>query len=382
MRVLLVTFGPISRPSGGLTVRARAAAESLERLGHEVTVVSTEEPEGTPPWPCHVMTRSCTPLGSREFSRVVKSLLPTTDVVIVQSAMFLPGLARAGALSRRAGASLVWDTNELETLHYSRLPASAGVLTRRAAWWVLESWGARAADVVVPISEEEGALWARLFPRTLAKLICVPHSHHRETDGLVEPDPDRPAAAVPAVVFIGNAAAKQNAASVKWIVSELAPRIGDKAELLIIGPQTKEVVAEMGESALAGMSGVHVLGWVDDANSMMSKAEIALAPVGAGAGLKTKVLHYLSLGLRVVGTAPAAEGIRDAPGLTVASLEEIPAVILGMLSQPETQEVRAQRRLAQAEWLEARHGVAAIDSAWRDVLARAVGAPQVATTAA
>jgi hypothetical protein len=373
VRILLITFGPIAHPSGGLVVRAHNTAASLTRLGHTVTVVSTNEPDGPPPWRCVELKDRCLPFGSREFTRVVASLRAESDVVFVTSALFLGGLIRAGAFAGTRHVPVIWDTTECETLHYRRLPMTPSVLARRALWRVLEGWTARLTDVTVAISTEEAEHWAQLIPPSASKVAAVPHA---SVPG--PPPSDRPPGATrtkPAVGFIGNAGSKQNEVSVRWIIEVLAPRLGDRAEIVLIGNRTDELAAQ-----LNAPKNVRALGRVVDADALLADVDIALAPSEAAAGVKTKVLHYLALGRLIAATDNAVEGIRDAPGVEVASLEDLPALVERLLTDPETPPQLHTRQSLQATWLERHHGQAVVDEAWAEVLVRARSGPRAGVT--
>jgi len=53
---------------------------------------------------------------------------------------------------------------------------------------------------------------------------------------------------------------------------------------------------------------------VDEIDSIIDSADLCLAPLATGAGVKTKVLHYLAHGKRIAGTPIAFEGLSGAPG--------------------------------------------------------------------
>ncbi len=110
------------------------------------------------------------------------------------------------------------------------------------------------------------------------------------------------------------------------------------------------------------------LGAVDDVDSVVAAADICLAPLAAGAGVKTKVLHYLAHGKRVAGTPIAFEGLAGVPGVHSAPLDELPELIDLLCRENECNSVIAQRHQAQQEWLEVRHGRAHVTEQWKKVL--------------
>lgn len=372
--MLIVTFGPIGVPHGGITVRAHMAARSFERLGCRVTVVSTSEAGSTvaPRWRVVEPDRAPKFGFSRSLVRTIASVLPEVDVVAFESALLLGAILVASARCRRR-LPLLWDTTELETLHYSRLDRSAGVVARLCFWWALEMVASVVSDRVIAISEEEAGHWRRLFPPARKKTIAVPHapmpaSVAPGTDGSDATPAGRPPGGLPTVVFVGNAESKQNALSVEWICRELAPRLSGIARVVVAGAATDRVVA-----AFAGRADVEALGFVGDIGAVLSSADLAVAPVVAAAGVKTKVLQYLAYALPVVGTPTAFEGLDGVPGVEVAELDEFADAVIRRLGDPESNEAREERRAAQLSYVDERHGSGPVDEAWREVLTGVLG---------
>jgi hypothetical protein len=266
--------------------------------------------------------------------------------------LLLPAVVLAGARQ-----PIVWDTNELETLHYSRLPTSLSVLAKRLVWYLLEWWSTRKADVVVGISAVEAAHWARLFPGSREKLMVADHAVLREPR-LVEPESKRSAA----VVFVGDLRAKHNYAAAKWTLEHLLPVLAGRARLVMAG---------RGTDGLAPASpDLELLGFVEDISEVIARAEVCIAPLLAGAGVKTKMLDYVRQGCRVLATPVAMEGIEDCPGVTVAGLEEFPEALLRLLDAPEDAEHAAARRTDQAQWYEEHCGQAHLIEQWTAILGR------------
>src|SRR5579862_1683200 len=129
LRPLLVTFGSIIEPDGGLQVRSRILAESLASLGMPPTILSTRERQPTnppPPWAraIHVPSRRPWRGFSMEWARMIRDNARDADAVIVANAMFMPALEVSGTR-----VPMIWDTNECQTLHYERLDRTASNLT-------------------------------------------------------------------------------------------------------------------------------------------------------------------------------------------------------------------------------------------------------------
>jgi hypothetical protein len=112
------------------------------------------------------------------------------------------------------------------------------------------------------------------------------------------------------------------------------------------------------------------LGAVSDIDAVIAGADLCLAPLAAGAGVKTKVLHYLAHGKLVIATPVALEGIEDAPGTEATTLADFPSAILGWIGRRDDP-VDRRREALQRAWLDARYGHARVADQWRDALTRA-----------
>jgi len=173
---VLVTFASVAFPHSGLGARARAVIEDLTALGIDLTVLSVGEPSGAQ----IVLEQGAVRLisvsrvrsahWSIQLARRLSRLRRDCDVVIAESALLMPSIMLA-----RWKGPLVWGHNELETLHYRRLPQIWSNRWRGWVWQVLERWAVQRADVVVSISEAESIWWHRLFPQVGPKLAVVDH---------------------------------------------------------------------------------------------------------------------------------------------------------------------------------------------------------------
>ncbi len=374
-RAVVVTFGQIVPPSGGIAVRSVMVARCLAAMGFAVHLLSVGEsnpaldlvgrrdavataqtaglPDGVEL--TALPSRPAFALGTQP-RRSLRFAISRSDVVIVESALLLPAVVLAGP--RRP---IVWDTNELETLHYGRLPTSPSVLLKRLVWYLLERWSTRKVDVVVAISAVEALHWARLFPGSREKLLVADHAVPSEPR-LAAPESERSAS----VVLVADCRAKHNYAAAKWTLEHLAPVLAGRARLVLAGSGTDRMAP--------GSPDVELLGFVDDVSDVIARAQVCIAPLLSGAGVKTKMLDYVRQGCRVLATPVAMEGIEDCPGVTVAGLGEFPQALLGLLDTPEDADHAMGRRAAQAQWYEEHCGQAHLTEQWTAILER-VGLP-------
>lgn len=368
--VAIFTFGPVVAADGGLGVRARCVTRILVGLGLDVRVISVGEAgRDAPGTASSVLGADLINLDGGHVWRWMLQLWRTSrslrdvDVVVVESALILPAVA----LFRKT--PIVWDTTELETLHYRRLGWHRETIAKRLIWRVLESWAGRRSDVVVAVSEREASEWRKIFPSFARKVVVVDHV----PDGRPEPgSPFLDAVRLATsrandryVLFLGNLGAKHNLTAARWCVQELAPLLPAACNLVLAGVGTEKLVIDAGQPRQ-----VLGLGFVENIDELVAEAEICLAPLLSGAGVKTKVLHYVALGRPVIGTATAFEGIEDAPGCRTAGLESFAEVVVDQLSSPPDEKGHARREALQRAWVSARFDERRLTAQWLAVLDR------------
>lgn len=114
------------------------------------------------------------------------------------------------------------------------------------------------------------------------------------------------------LVFTGVMNYHPNAEGCVWFVREILPLVRAKlpeTRLTIVGSSpTREV------ENLAAVAGVQVTGFVPDTRAFLRKASIAVAPLRIARGIQNKVLEALAMGLPVVGTTSATQGVEGEPG--------------------------------------------------------------------
>jgi hypothetical protein len=355
-----------------MAVRVRAVLNDLHAVGADLHVIAVGDGQpsslgvGMPPIAVMTEVRPEGRAGlvtqvARTLSQVGRSL----DALLIESAMFMPAVAVA-----RVPCPLIWDINELETLHYGRMHrATPGVLARRGAWYALELLAARRASVVVAVSDAEARECQRLLRGTRGNVIVIGHRvplpdlPGREFSHRRKPRHEPTNAAMARAVFLGDMAAKHNRDAAKWILSELVPQLPGGYEIVFIGPGSDTLPQ-------GNMSGslVRGLGVVPELGTVLGPGDIALAPLAAGAGVKTKLLDYLAVGCRVLATPIALEGLDGAPGVECCSLADFASTLEALARYVEPDDTRNCRVEAQRSWLLAHTSPQLTRAAWREVL--------------
>jgi glycosyltransferase involved in cell wall biosynthesis len=134
----------------------------------------------------------------------------------------------------------------------------------------------------------------------------------------------------PVAVFIGNMTSIQNLDACYYFAEEILPivRLKIDCRFRVVGRINKRDARRLG-----GIDGVDVIGGVKDVAEAVLDARVGVAPVRLGAGVQNKVLEYMALGLPVITTSIALEGIQAKVGrdLLVANLPDEFASQLSML---------------------------------------------------
>jgi glycosyltransferase involved in cell wall biosynthesis len=368
-RPLLITFGSVLSPDGGTQVRSRVLAEALTELGSAPSIISTREPRVLSSRPVPHLARALSVPRRRpwrgmswELVRLIRREAAGSDAVVIASAMFMPAVALS-----RTRLPLIWDTVECQTLHYRRLRRTPMNLFRLAAWTWLERWTARRSAIAIAIGDEEACAWRRLRPELNGKLVTVDHSapaqprSARQGRMYLEAELGRPVDG-PVLLFVGTLRAKHNAAAARWLLEVLAPTLGDHVTLVLCGRGSEAL------RPLPTRATVAALGFVEDVDALIAAADVCLAPLASGAGVHTKVLHYLAHGRQVLGTPVAFEGLAGAPGLIPVTLADLPRRLRRLIEQPESAADADDRARRQRAWLEVNHSHAHVVDQWRITL--------------
>jgi len=92
-----------------------------------------------------------------------------------------------------------------------------------------------------------------------------------------------------------------------------------KPKLYIVGGRPGRAIWR-----LANDRDVIVTGWVEDVRAYMARAQVFIAPVLVGSGVRIKILNALAMGKAVVSTSQGCEGIRadDGEAISIADTAE------------------------------------------------------------
>ncbi|WP_084128846.1 glycosyltransferase family 4 protein [Demequina sp. NBRC 110055] len=179
-----------------------------------------------------------------------------------------------------------------------------------------------------------------------------------------------PGADLPTVVLSGAFAFPKNSQAAMWLVDKVWPLVAARcdARLVLVGADPTPAMR-----AAAADPRIEVTGWVEDPRAYVAAADVFVAPLLTGSGVKFKVIEALVLDRPVVGTDIAWEGI-DCPGAMPVPAEPaaFARAILSVLSDPDAAREQAGVRGA---WARERYGMERHRRELRAVLATVAPSP-------
>lgn len=199
------------------------------------------------------------------------------------------------------------------TLNYQRLAENATDWVHKMLYTIeyqklrrFEANFARQFDKVMLISPRD--LEAMAADPPLTNVFFNPHGvdfDHFKPDPTVAKEPN-------SLIFTGNMKYMPNVDAITYFCRQILPLVRQAipdVRLSIVGTRPlPEVVA------LAEDPAITVTGRVPDLRDYLQRAQVAIAPMRTAAGLLNKVLEGMSMGLPMVVSPMANEGIRAAAG--------------------------------------------------------------------
>jgi sugar transferase (PEP-CTERM/EpsH1 system associated) len=169
------------------------------------------------------------------------------------------------------------------------------------------------------------------------------------------------------IVFTGAMDYFPNCDAALHFCREMLPLIRSRipeARFLIVGKNPSSAVRR-----LARVPGVHVTGTVPDVRPFLRRAAVAVAPLRVARGIQNKVLEAMAMGVPVVATGRAHEGLEAHPGRHLF-VEDTPARFAAMVVRLlDTPGLRAAVGGAAREFVETHHSWPASMARLGDVVA-------------
>ncbi|HEY0827517.1 MAG TPA: glycosyltransferase [Bacilli bacterium] len=125
------------------------------------------------------------------------------------------------------------------------------------------------------------------------------------------------------LVFFGAMNRKENYDGVIWFIKNIYPKIKEEIpniSFVIVGNNPPKKLVKLSKWDKS----IELTGFVDDPYKIINQSRVGIVPLKLGAGIKIKVLEFLSCGIPVVSTSIGAEGIDaiEEDGLFVEDIEQ------------------------------------------------------------
>ncbi|MBO0884589.1 MAG: glycosyltransferase family 4 protein, partial [Mycobacterium sp.] len=222
----------------------------------------------------------------RRLADLVERCRP--DVVVASDAEYV--VTHGREMADRLGALLAYEAHDDESALSTALNEPRELSSRRGSW---QAAAVASCDAVTALTPEN-ADTMRSYGVSDDRLAVVPNGVDvaaRTAWG--------PAVESRRLLFLGNLHYAPNAAAARWVATVPALHAGVCVRIVGRGPQTPA-------SAAVEWVGAVPSGPAFDA--IFDEVSLAVAPIGAGSGMKMKMLDYLAAGLPVLATSEAVQG--------------------------------------------------------------------------
>jgi glycosyltransferase involved in cell wall biosynthesis len=296
MHVLLIT--PDLKDRGGREQLSHLLLENLRNItGDRIEVFRLPRPQGKTSVLERLFGRidGITAQSEAELLKRLSAISP--DCIFIDGS----NLGRFARLLRKTGVTLPIVTfyhNVEARFFFDALRAAPSVhaLGVLIANTIAERWAAKYSQRRVLLNERDARLHARLYRRPGTDML--PIALRDQYDPTVA-EAARPWGK-PYALFVGGGF-YANVEGMAWYAEKVAPHA--PLDTVVIGRGM-----DLHRTRLEQWGGVHVVGEVDELACWYAHAQIIVAPILSGSGMKTKTAEALMHGKPIAGTAEAFEG--------------------------------------------------------------------------
>ncbi len=250
--------------------------------------------------------------GAEQVSAVRDALRPDTDLVFAFQIE-----AAQPVLAQRDLPPLALDLNDILHLRARRALARPGASRIEWLWLPMQKRADRGAvsraSVAFVCSEVARAYLAKMAP---AGRVVVAANAVRWPRVALE----RPSTPPRVLLFVGLYLYDPNREAAEWLVRDLFPRV------LVAAPDARLVLVGGGIERLAALRdvtpNVEFAGFVPDIAEAYRNSAVALAPILAGGGTRTKLIEAAAYRVPIVSTTLGAEGLDFVDGREILLRDE------------------------------------------------------------
>ncbi|WP_394427017.1 phosphotransferase [Streptomyces sp. SGAir0957] len=305
-----------SLPLTGAAARTLHLNRHLAQHGAEVTLLLGDlNPSSAPtaawPFPVHYLTYEDLYEDTAALVGHVRRLRP--HVLVMSNTQLAVRYGRL--LAQAGGAALLYEMHDDEAA-LARSLNSPEWEVRQAS--LLQGAAIAAADTVIAFTARDADAALALNAENVHIVPCGTDTRPRTPVRRQRPG---------IAAFLGNLYYAPNRRAVGYLHTELAPRLAKNGGAIEVYGRYPPTLRHLHTPA----KGLRLHGPVPDLHTALSTAQVALAPLDCGGGMKLKVLQYLGAGLPVVGTAEAFIGLPDPQNYALVStspdMSDLPALV-------------------------------------------------------
>jgi glycosyltransferase involved in cell wall biosynthesis len=170
------------------------------------------------------------------------------------------------------------------------------------------------------------------------------------------------------LVFSGKMSYHANIAMVKFLLTEIMPRVWAKrpaVRLLVVGKDPSPEIREFGRNPL-----VTITGTVDDIRPFLWRATVSVVPLLYGAGIQNKILEAMATGTPVVTTSRTLSALEAQPGKEILIADTADAFSSEVLRLVEKPDLCNEIGSAGLRYVQNKH-------AWKNIASRLVDVYQL-----
>lgn len=306
--------GSISNPASAEGSRLKHLSRQLSESWDVVALIPAEADHGEADWLDTIYTYDqwshpfLTDLNP-SFVTTMGQVLQRENVDIVHASK---GVCATKTLEKllRSDTDVVYAAQNVEAAHArdfvdETLPYAKRLLGPRLIP-VLERMTVACADCLTTVSENDRRAFINRYNVNADRIATIPTGTTKiDEEELPSTTAVRNRYGLTGdavAVFHGSYAHPPNQEAVEVIHESIAPAIRDQGldiEFLLVGKGVPE----------SNAPNVHSAGFVEDLFPVLHAADFAVVPIRHGGGTKTKIFDYISLGLPMVATRKAVEGI-------------------------------------------------------------------------
>jgi polysaccharide biosynthesis protein PslH len=271
------------------------------------------------------------------------------------------------------GGHVILDMHNVESVLLKEIDLARrkwrALLLYRRRW-------ARAALAEKAIAESVAGIWVCSAPD--AGLVRDIVGHGKAIDVIPNPVPGWCAAAAQApgaepwgvrALFVGHLGYRPNIVAVSRLMRRIMPRVRTAypdAVLTICGRAPGKDLQKLAKDA----SGVRIIGNPDDLAPYYRDATVAVIPLTEGGGTRLKVLEAMALGVPVIATAKAVEGLELVAGQSYLAAETDADFVGAIARLTNDAPLRAAMTSEARRFVSVHHRQHAVDAAIVTAIAR------------